>query len=227
MSYESPPKGIWDETKPKAHSEQDLSELAHYAQTKGIKLYGLKKFDGDSGLLKAMIDQIQELQMDYPALGRRRITIVFGGGMDEGTLAVSTQKTISFNPLALRDKQTTETNLQRMKAFASSHAEDIATHEMGHLLSFYVGNKGVEIALEAYYNVFKQRMTVDEILSYLAREISPYSTSLELNLRRADNIRTIATNRYHEIIPEVLSKDRTAATEFTKEFVRLLKDRAK
>lgn len=67
-------------------------------------------------------------------------------------------------------------------------------------------------------------MTVDEVISYLEENVSLYSISYNPT-KSASNANRFSTKFYSEIISEVLAKDNSNSSEFTAEFLRLLKER--
>lgn len=49
--------------------------------------------------------------------------------------------------------------------FASTNAEGIAVHEYGHIFASVFGNKRLETAKRAYYNVYGKTLSDGEVLS--------------------------------------------------------------
>lgn len=102
---------------------------------------------------------------------------------------------------------------------ASQRLEDIAAHEFGHMLTDKIGNSGIEIAMQAYYNIYEENISVDDVILYLAANISEYAVILP-GMRENQKI---TVKRYKEVIPEVLAKHNSNPNDFTTEFVSLLK----
>ena len=88
------------------------------------------------------------------------------------------------------------------------------------MISSQYGEKGLDIAREAYYTVFGKVPSIPEILEYLETEVSEYSTTIS----ELDKDRPFNAKFYKEVTPEVLSKDKTNPSAFSSVFVRLLKE---
>ena len=99
--------------------------------------------------------------------------------------------------------------------------EDIAIHEYGHVFSSQKGNKGIEIARKARYNITGAESSLDEILSFLDANVSDYSTTYPIDGKPPS---LLDLKKYREIIPEVLVKHTNSPNDFTSEFLRLLKE---
>lgn len=82
--------------------------------------------------------------------------------------------------------------------------------EYGHIISATKGNKGLEIAGKAHYNIYGKNLETDDLIDFLDENISNYST-------------TFSRNKYGEVTPEILAKNNSKPTDFTKEFFKLLK----
>ena len=131
------------------------------------------------------------------------------------------QQHITLNTKALRDRIITEKNLVSGGYFAASRLEDIVIHEYGHVFSSVYGNKGVEIARKARYNITGTESSIGEILTYLNDNISSYATAFPTNGVRPS---VFDLKKYKEIIPEVIVKHIQSPDVFTTEFIRLLKE---
>ena len=199
----------WSRTVAKALTKQEKSDVFDYAASKGIRIGNIKDFDGDINLLKAEIDTISKMQTVLP-LGKT-VTINVVHLADED-FAETAQTIITINSSALRNKKITLANIMDGKMFASSSVEDIAAHEYGHIYTQIKGNKGLEIAAKAYYNIFGENVSTKDLLAFLYDHVSPYSVQLS------------GKNKYKEIIPEILAKNNSQASTFTDEFVKLLKE---
>ena len=207
----------WTGAEPAKHTSAELAELNQYAADKGIKLYTRKPFDGDAELLKSQIDTVADLREEFKIkeplqLGWKRMD-----PDDFGETSPNHQQ-IWINELALRNRGVTEKNLSVDNYLAANTAEGIAAHEMGHVISGKIrnGKSGLDIYKETVYNVSGKRISDDEALMLLKHHVSEYSI-----------FSTEGKNgmlRYNEIIPEILSIEKTNPTKYSTEFVKLLKE---
>ena len=94
-------------------------------------------------------------------------------------------------------------------------------HEYGHVIAGAKGNKGIEIVQKACYNVFTQNPEMKDVLKLLRREISPYSATY---YAKGKETLFFDPKRYKEIIPEVLAKNNSRPSDFTTEFIRILRE---
>lgn len=62
---------------------------------------------------------------------------------------------------------------------------------------------------------------LEQITQFLKKEISPYSTTCYGDPRNKGHRNQ---KKYKEVIPEVLAKHNSSPSEFTTEFIRLLKE---
>ena len=207
----------WAGAEPTKHTATELAELNQYAADKGIKLYTRKPFDGDAELLKSQIDTVADLREEFKIkeplqLGWKRMD------PDDFGETSSNHQQIWINELALRNRGVTEKNLSVDNYLAANTAEGIAAHEMGHVISGKIrnGKSGLDIYKETVYNVSGKRISDDEALMLLKHHVSEYSI-----------FSTEGKNgmlRYNEIIPEILSIEKTNPTKYSTEFVKLLKE---
>lgn len=199
----------------------EKQEITDYANQKGINIGDLSKFDGDPNLLKAEIDTLSKLRANF-LTDNKKLTVSVGylGDVD---FAVTKGNTIMFNAKALRNRETTEQNIRRIKGeFASKKLEDIAAHEFGHIFSAKKGNIGIDISRKAYYNIFGKNLTIDEMLEYLDSEVSQYSTTYYESGN--DRVHKFDVKKYREVTPEIFAKNNSSANDFTKEFMKLMKE---
>lgn len=206
----------WTGAEPTKHTSEELAELNQYAADKGIKLYTRKPFDGDAELLKSQIDTVADLREEFKIkeplqIGWKRMD------PDDFGETSSNHQQIWINELAMRNRSVTEKNLAVDNYLATNSAEGIAAHEMGHVISGKIrnGKSGLDIYKETVYNVSGKRITDDEALMLLRHHVSEYSI-----------FSTEGKNgmlRYNEIIPEILSIEKTNPTKYSTEFVKLLK----
>lgn len=209
--------GTWAETEPIVHSKEELKEITEYAQSKNINLYNTKLFDGDTELLKEQIDTLSSTLKEFK-IGDK-ITITFAN-LDDDDFAQTVNNTITFNNKVLRNRDITNKVLNADNYLASTDISGIAIHEAGHIISRKYGEKGIEIAKKAYYNVHKEEIEDIKVVDYLTDAISVYSTSKdEVGSRGRFN-----KKQYKEVLPEVLAKDFTNPNDFTDEYIKILKD---
>ena len=198
----------WSGTVPQHIPKETKRELIQYASNKGIKIPDLNGFDGDVELLKSEIDTIGKMMSDFPV--GRKIIVSISQSMPDEDFASTIGEHITFNAKALRNRKITEQNIIFGEQFASSCVEDIAVHEYGHIISTIKGNKGLEIAGKACYNVYGKVIESDDLIDFLDENISNYST-------------TVVKGNYTEVTTEILAKNNSKPNAFTKEFVKLLK----
>jgi hypothetical protein len=219
MAQSSDRDNDWSRAIPRVVPKTEKDFLIAYASEQGIKIPGLRSFDGDPSLLRAGIDALSCISKDCP-VGKRLILSISHALPDED-FASTAGEHITLNAKSLRDRAITEQNLSNGGLFASSKFEDIIRHEYGHVFSSVKGNKGIEIARKAMYNISGDDKSLDEVLTYLHSHVSPYSTAAQISLSRPN---LFDPKKYKEVIPEVLVKHENASDEFTEEFVRILKE---
>lgn len=222
MAAEPESGNDWSSTSQRHISASEKEEIKDYAKQRGINIVDLSEFDGDPHLLKAEINTLGQLRDSFGISSK--LTVTTGGKMADADFAETVNNTIRFNTKALRNRQATAENILNDKNFAATRIEDIAAHEFGHIISKRTGNIGIEISQAAYYNLFQEELTVDEVISYLEENVSLYSISYNPS-KSAANANRFSTKFYSEIISEVLAKDNSNSSEFTAEFLRLLKER--
>lgn len=198
----------WSKTVPKTITKQQRTEIVQYAKDKGINIGNIKDFDGEPELLKSQIEALSRISSELPIGKKISLSVV---KMDDVDFGESSQEAIRINLKALRDRKITETNILNGQQFASTKVEDIAVHEYGHVFVLIKGNKGLEIARKAYYNVFGESATDEAVAEFLYEHVSPYA------------LKVTGRNNLPEIIPEVLAKNNSNPSEFTQAFVELLK----
>lgn len=210
---------ILSRTEPIAHTSSEYVEIEKYATEKGINIHAVKEFDGDISVLKEQIDAIAEIRVEYRV--KKKITIVFSELPDNDLAQTGNgADTITFNKKALRDRNITELFLKEDRTLATDKVKGIAYHEMGHIVSYVYGEKGLDIARKAYYNIFRREVSSQEMLNWLRDNVSIYSAFIPPN--RAEGI--FKSKKFKEVTPEILSLDKTNPNRFTNEFVRLLKE---
>lgn len=205
----------WSKTTARNVSKSEKTALIRYGEEHSVVIPDLKRFDGDPDLLKAEVDTLAKMQTEFP-VGQKVILSVGTLDSDEDFASI-TGHHITVNAKALRDRAVTESNIALGGQFASSTVEDIVVHEYGHLISAEKGNKGIEIAEKAYYNVFGEKANTDDLIDFLESNISPYSIT-----SKGGKSGTYK-RKYTEVIPEILAKNNSKPDDFTREFVKLLK----
>lgn len=212
-------KNDWSEAIARTVTKEEKSALIAYAADRGIKIPGLNYFDGDPDLLKAQIDALSTVSQQLPT-GKKLVLSVSKSLPDED-FAETVGNHITVNNKALRNRKVTEANLAAGGVFSSSKAEAVVIHEYGHVITAAKGNKGVEIAQKACYNIFGENLDMGDILKILRREVSPYSTTY---YAKRNSPFAFDSSRYKEIIPEILAKNSFGQNELTVEFVKILKE---
>lgn len=198
---------------PQKHSVAELEEISAYAKKRGVSLYQPNTFDGDIEMLRQQIDTISSIKSEYNI--NQKITVRFAN-MSDDDFAETVNNTICFNNKALRDAKITNQNLNADNWLAATDFTGIAVHEMGHIISRTYGEKGLDIAKKAYYNIFKENISTDDILKYLSTNVSGYSVDL---------LQMSKKPRYKEITPEILSKSKSSSSSvLADEFIKLLKE---
>ena len=76
---------------------------------------------------------------------------------------------------------------------------------MGHIIADIIGNKGIEIAKQAYYNIYGKELSNGEIIDFLEERISEYSTYIRVRDRQKKR-KTVITRKlcpkyYLRLIP--------------------------
>lgn len=207
----------WSQALPKVHTKSELDELCSYAKERGIKIYNPTAFDGDSNVLRKQIDTIYGIKTEYNI--NSKITVTFANMLDDD-FAETINNTIYFNKKVLRDATITNLNLNADNQLAATDFTGISVHEMGHIISRKYGEKGLDIAKKAYYNIYKEKISTPELLQFLNDNISEYSVFVQPGY----DPRKI---KYIEITPEIMSKSKsTNSNKFSQEFIRLLKEAA-
>ena len=209
---------ILEPQRPTIHTKEEIDEITKYAEDNGIKLYQPQNFDGDISVLKDQIDAISEVRNEYGLTSK--LTIEFkdlrGGDLAETS---RTGASIAFDRNALRNREATNMFLQADNTLATNDVKGIAYHEMGHILSKTYGEKGLDIAKKAYYNIYRKSPTISKLMEHLEHNVSEYSTYVPDQKKMP-----FKDKDFKEVTPELLSKDKTDPTEYSGEFIRLMKE---
>lgn len=209
MAATSDSDNDWTRTVSRTISKEERKELTQYAKERNVLIPELKQFDGDIAILKAEIDTLSKMCSEFPT--GKKVVLTVSRSLSDADFASTVENHITLNVKALRDRTITESNILNGGLFASKTVEDIAVHEYGHMIVAAKGNKGLEIAQKAYYNVFGQTASIDDVLDFLDDNISSYSTTFDHK------------HNYTEVVSEILAKNNSAPDDFTEEFVKLLK----
>ena len=222
MAAESKYDNNWSKAVARNVPDAEKAELIQYAASNGVNIVNLNDFDGDSDLLKSEIDTISRMMNDFP-IGKK-VTFSVCKSLSAEDFASTTKNTITFNALSLRNRSVTEQNILNSGTyFASTNAEGIAAHEYGHIFASVFGNKGLETAKRAYYNVFGKTLSDSEALRFLETAISGYAVEYSGDIERDALKNSVKATKFKEIIPEVIAKSQSDDSEFVTEFIRLLR----
>lgn len=109
----------------------------------------------------------------------------------------------------MRNAKITNHNLNADDQLATTDFTEIVAHEMGHIISHTYGEKGLDIAKQAYYNIFKENISQTD---------SEYSIFV-LYERQSRNV------KLKKITTEILSKSKSAnSNDLSEKFIKLLKE---
>ena len=209
MATELATDNDWSKTMARTISKEKKKELLQYAESKNIILPDLKYFDGDPDLLIAEIDALDKIQNELP-IGKKVILSV-GQIKDDGEFGNTLDWHITLNSKIFRDRSITENNIILGGQFASTTLEDIVLHEYGHIINNVKGNKSLDFARKAYYNVYGDSIPDEELVYFLQEHVSIYAIRISKN------------KKFKELVPEILAMNNSHPSEFTTEFVELLK----
>ena len=188
-------------------------DLVAYANKRRINIHGINQFDGDPELLKAVMDELHSHKSMFPRVfSGKRITLEFEDG-EIGTYAITDKKTIRLNRMYFRNRAFTENDMVKAEKFVNPTLEGIIRHELGHIVEHVHGEKGLQFARQAYYNIHNKEPNKIELMKYIQKNISAYAYP-----EQADSITGYRYYSPHEITSEVLS-----AKKDTK-FIKLIKE---
>ena len=201
--------------KPVPHSALEQLELTEYARKKGISLKNVSEFDGDSDLLKEQINTLSFMMTEF---NFEKLKVSFRK-LDADELAwTSSSGVIHFGKGVFSNRSEINDYLKEDNYLSSTDHIGIGAHEFAHVLAMKRGEKGFEIARQAYYNLFKRRASDRELLQYLNDNVSTYSLKMEKKRVRFDG------KNYKEILPEIFGKQVTNPSRFTEECYRLARE---
>ena len=203
----------WSQTTPREYSNAELRKIIAHINERGYKVHDIKEFDGDIALIDKQLDCLDQMQRELPLQTGRKITISIKELSDDD-FAETNARTITFNTKALRNEDITVRNILRDSDFAEREIQDIARHEYGHV--YENGRRtgyGVEVARKVYYSIYNRHPSNEELEVILSSEISEYATTVNIN------------NIPCEIISEGLCRDKNDPSRFSKELIRLMREK--
>lgn len=215
------PKSMED-APPTPHTREELDELVAYAAEQGLNLVEVERFDGDLALAREQFDLMGEIKREYKIA--RKLSVKFAP-MYDGDLGYTPEgaKSVELNLFAFRSRAVTNAYLNSDNWLSSTDTLGIGAHEMGHVISAVYGEKGLDIARRAYYNIYKREISYQELIEFLTEHVSIYAARIPL--RFTD--KPFKPKFCKEVVPEVLAKHRTNPDVYTAEFVKLLKEACK
>ena len=213
MSNDEREAALKDKPAGRVLTREEKGQILEYAQIRRINIHGINKFDGDITVLKAVMDEIESFRGAFPRVFKgKRITLKFSN-LAENDYAVTDKKTITLNNLFMRDRAFTERDMRNSGRFTNPTIEGMIRHEFGHIVEFVHGEKGLQFAKQAYYNIHGREASSEVLKQYIRKEISYYAYPEVIN-RITDEV----CSSPHEITSEVLSsKDNT-------EFIKLIRE---
>ena len=215
----SAPENILPIQEKTPHTAEEYAEIVRYAEDRGMKVFQVERFDGDTSVLYDQIDALHEIRQEYRLT--KKLTIGFAD-MLNGDLARTSRdgSSVVFDRNALRHRIATNKFLSADNYLATNEVRGIGYHEAGHLIAKQYGEKGFDIAEKMYYNANGRTLTIGEVLESLESDLSQYSVEISVNKEDMPFKRKY----YKEIIPEMVSRFKTEPTELTKSFILLLKE---
>ncbi|MGI6608886.1 MAG: minor capsid protein [Erysipelotrichaceae bacterium] len=206
--------GEWEGTTGTLISKEQRTEIIEYAKNKGIKIYNIKKFDGDPELLKREIDVLSELVQEFDP----NLKIVLDSyPMVDGDYGMANKSNVIINSKALRDRNLTNKNMQGF--FANPTIEGIAAHEFAHILENKYGKFGVEVFKKAYYNIFEEELTNFELPNIIENLYGEAALLYTKSVKKPFDVKG-----YTELTAEIFSKYQAGGDKVTNEFIKLVKE---
>lgn len=224
MSRQNPnPPSLAKRTKPSDITDDDREDIVRYAIEKGINVIGIKKFDGDVELLKEQIDALSSFKDEYPDVFTKGkpVSIAFSDRIENGTFAVTNNKTITFNKFYLRSREHIMAELSD-HYYSCSTANGIAKHEFGHILENVYHPRygrlsiGRDFARKAYYNIYNKYLDDEALRSQLIELVSDYCVPKVQDMFGNEFV------SWNEVTSEMLACDNPS--ELVLEFIRLWKE---
>lgn len=138
--------------KNKLISKEDRNDLTDFASQFGIKIQGLKKFDGDIAVLREFVEESGNVLSLFPSLffdSRRPLTLSLANLADDD-FGITRGHVIELNKAIFRDKALLEKRYQDLVDegwFAKgTNYKSIIHHEMGHVISDKFGIDNLAVA---------------------------------------------------------------------------------
>lgn len=223
----------WSKTDIIHHDNKEIESITEYAEKKGVKLQGLKEFDGNTELLKSEIDTVAKLKEDLPLKRGMSLSVKV---LDDADFGVTYGRGLSINTKALRDKDITEENMGKIpeeykgiitgdnRYLAGEKIEDIVAHEYGHVFcnSYNVsGRNAIDLVKEVIYNLDNKEINDEQAMIYLLDNVSYYATVPVIRMIDGREVEIPGG----EITSEILSRHNSNPTEFTEAYIEALKRR--
>lgn len=168
--------GMWPQTGTPITKEQ-LESLKKHAESRGIRIYDFKGYDGDYDLAVEFIDSVADIADEYPMLRgyRKPVQIRCSHNLNDGTYADTRGHVITINSYAFRDR---EMLARSYKALADAgffvkgtDYRSIAVHESAHaIINAY--QRGTRRLISRVFPGFQK----EEIADTVASEVSRYAT---------------------------------------------------
>ena len=189
---------------PNLRALNDLQTLKVFTEFADAMGYGPAM---DTAVSTDEINSFEEyLRQNFSAeYGLKNTVTISSKELEDSDFAETLGHSITFNSKALRDRATTEYNISYGNYFASKTVEDIALHEMGHIIAAEYNINGLAIAKRAFYNIFNRYYSPQMLRVLLKEHVSYYSST--------DSA---------EIIAEVIVVNKNGSNEFTEFFVLLM-----
>ena len=213
----------WEGTEPTVHDEKSRAQMVSYAESRGIQFENIEAFDGASDMLADELDTIAEIKKRFKLAPEEASRVRFYRG-PRGDFGESSpdRRTVLFNTYGLRSRTVTREILNEDHVLSATTEHGIAAHEMGHIIASKYKLNGLEIARQAYYNIYGDWFSIGQVIEKLYEEVSTYSTSVPFTHRNKPL--QYRLKYYREVIPEVMGLHWTSKTEFTTEFLRVMEE---
>lgn len=160
----------------KSISKEEYRELSAHAKRAGINIEGFKRFDGDIGEIKKMIDDANIIAERFPDIksGRRKLTISLDEHMDSNDFAITNGHIIRINADVYRNTDVLSHEYDKLEKIGwfvkGTDYRSIIQHETGHVVANTYGIDGLEIAKQ-----ITGLKTNAELMIYLRNNLSIYS----------------------------------------------------
>lgn len=160
-------------------SKEDRNALTDFASQFGIKIQGLKKFDGDIAVLREFVEESGNVLSLFPSLvfdSRRPLTLSLANLADDD-FGITRGHVIELNKAMFRDKALLEKRYQDLVDegwFAKgTNYKSIIHHEMGHVIDdkLKLDNLGIAESIAGDQ--------VEDLMDYLREHLSEYASSFE------------------------------------------------